>query len=649
MNKNAKKSNKSKAKASMTVPVKETKQKMSLAGGVPCLKDLVAPPAFDRSDPSFIRVGNKFARSFMIAGYPKNVFVTWLDALFNSEDDLDMAIHINPTDERAALDELTNKITQFQAQLTTELERGSNRNVTRLQSQIDELVSERAKIEQNYINMFGVQIDMNLYCDSAEALNKQSQLMESSMRGRKVKIMPLYFQQDEGYKSCLPFGKSWLPRNYRNFSSEALTACFPFYNAEVSHKDGIFLGINSQTGTPIYIDLYDRRLLNSSNIAVFGQSGSGKTFFTSLLTMRSVLNGVRTVIIDPEGDYTSVTRAMGGTLITIAPNNSACCPNPLDLEDEDEVNEDGTPTGRRVVQVKEKVADVLNLIGVMVGGELTQEQRSLLSYTIAAVYEDAGFNEDPNSLYDDQAILEDDVFTHNGHKKRMPQISDLIHKLEEVTQSERNRCLVPVMNSLRMFSADGVYGLFDHQTPPELQNLKDAPVITFNVKQLEENVLRPIGMYVALSWTWEKFAKRNVKIRKRVLVDEAWMMMSKNMSGHEYTAAFLENMSRRIRKRNGGLCVSSQNFREFSDNPQGKAVLTNSAVNVFLKQTNTDIDEVQKLFKLSDGERDYLLTARKGCFLLRAGVDSTIGYAYPTSYEKVLIERGTVADLDRRR
>ena len=158
----------------------------TLENGVPCLKDLMAPPAFDRTNPDHIKVGNKVVRSFILAGYPKNVYVTWLDKLYNSENDLDIALHINPTDERAALDELTNKITQFQAQLDTEAEKGSNRNITRLQAQINALVEERAKVEQNYINMFGVQIVMNLYADSVEKLNKQSQLMESSMRGLKV-------------------------------------------------------------------------------------------------------------------------------------------------------------------------------------------------------------------------------------------------------------------------------------------------------------------------------------------------------------------------------------------------------------------------------------------------------------------------------
>lgn len=273
-----------------------------LENGVPCLKDMIAPPAFDRSEPDHIKVNNKVVRSFLISGYPTLVHVMWLNSLYNSEDDLDIQIHVVPLDEREALDELTNKITQFQAQLALEMEKGSNRNITRLQSQITDLVNERAKIEQSGTSMFSAQIVLNLYADTVEALNKQAQLMESHLRGLKVKLLPLYLQQDQGYKSALPYGKTWLPRNYRNFSTDALSSLFPFYNAEVSHKNGILVGINTQTNTPIYMDFYDRHLLNNSNITVFGQAGSGKTFLVSLMTMRSVLNNIRTVIIDPEGE-----------------------------------------------------------------------------------------------------------------------------------------------------------------------------------------------------------------------------------------------------------------------------------------------------------------------------------------------------------
>ncbi len=620
----------------------QNQQSNQLATGVPSMKDLVAPPSFDRSNPDYIKVGNKFVRNFIIAGYPKMISVGWADTIYNYDGDLDLAIHINPTDERNALDELTNKITQFEAQLATEIEKGSNRNITRLQSQIQELYAERQKVEQNYISIFGIQMIMNLYCQSLDQLNKETQLLDNSLKGRKIKLMPMYLQMDQGYKSALPFGKTWLPKNYRNFSSEGLTACFPFYNAEISHVTGVFLGVNLQTATPVYIDFYDRKILNNGNVTVFGCAGSGKTFLVSLLTMRSALKQIRTVIIDPEGEYRTITQSLGGATIVIAPDSTALI-NPFDIEEEDEVDDDGTPTGAKVVKINEKVADLLNLIGVMCGN-IDNEQRSLISYVISEVYADFGFTEDPSSLYVEQAALNDaGEFVHHGRKKPMPTFSDFHRKLEEVSKMDANKCLVNVANALRMFKKGGVYGMFDNQTSPNLQNFKDAPVVTFDVSQLEESILRPIGMFIALNWAWEKFAKKNVKQKKRIVCDEAWMLTNKNMAGHEFTAQFLETTSRRIRKRNGGLLVASQNFKEFSDNPQGQAVLTNASVNVFLKQNATDIDDVAAVFKLSDGEKNFLSTAKKGHFLLKMGQESTVAFAKAFEYEKYLIERKTIA------
>lgn len=627
-------------------PVDVLGQDVSLTGnlinnGVPSLKDLIAPPSFDRSSPDHMQVGDKFVRNFIIAGFPRQIAVGWANALYNYEGDLDLALHINPTDERIALDELTSKITQFEAQLATEMEKGSNRNITRLRSQIEDLYQERIKAEQNYISLFSIQMIMNLFTNSLEQLNKETQLLENSLKGRKIKLMSNYLRQDMGYKSALPFGRSWLNRNYRNFNSEALTACYPFYNAEISHPTGVFVGVNNQTQTPIYIDFYDRKLLNNGNTTVFGTAGSGKTFMVSLLTMRSVLKQIRTAIVDPEGEYKIITQALGGVNIEIKPGGAI--PNPFDLEDEEEVDDYGYPTGRKVVKLQEKISDLLNLIGVMCGG-LEREQISLLSLVLADTYKEFGMTEMPESLYTDDVILnEEGEFIHHGQKKTMPTLSDFHERLVTASKLPGNECLIPVANSLQMFVRTGVYGLFDTQTSPELVNMKAAPVITFDVSSLEDKVLRPIGMYIALTWCWEKFAKKDLSIKKRIVCDEAWMLVKKEMAGSEFTAQFLENTARRIRKRNGSLLVASQNFKEFADNPQGQAVLTNTTVNIFLKQNATDIDDVQSVFKLSDGERNFMLSATKGNFLLKMQEESTTGYAMAFDYEKFLIERKSAA------
>lgn len=626
----------------------KVKEQSILQNGIPDPKDLIAPTCFRRDAFDYIGVGDRFVRSFLMTGYPRHISIGWADRLYNYNGDLDMAIHINPLEVRGALDELTDKITQYEAQYRLETEKGSNRNVTNLQNKIQELYLEREKIEQNYISMFKVQMVANMYAKTVEELDKKTDMLDNSLRGQKISLVPLHLRQDQGYKTCMPFGYSWLPKNFRNFSSEGLTACFPFYNAEISHPSGEFVGVNLQTKTPIYVDFYDRKLLENGNTTIIGRAGSGKTFLVSLITMRSALNGIRTVIIDPEGEYSSITEALGGTVIKIAPG-STTIPNPFDLEDEEETDEDGNLTGRRVVNIKEKIADLLNLIGVMTG-ELTQEQRSLVSFALASIYEDFGLTEDYTSLYDDNVLLDDDgVFTHHGRRRPMPIFSDFHRKLVELSKQPGNESLVSVANALRMFTKEGVYGLFDQQTSESMMNYKDSPVICFDIKQLEENVLRPIGMYIALSWAWEKFAKKNPMIKKRIVCDEAWMLTNPNMAGYQYTAQFLETCSRRSRKRNCSLLVASQNFKEFASCPQGEAVLTNSVVRFFLRQSPTDIDAIQEKFKMSNGEKQYLMSPPKGHFLLKMNSESTIGYAHATDYEKYLIERRTIAGQTARK
>lgn len=600
-------------------------------------KDYFAPSGFDLSDPAYIKVGDKYVKSFIVKGFPSRVSIGWLDNLYNYDGDMDTALYIEPADERTALDELTNKITQYEAQLYKEQESGSNKHITRLQNNINQLYAQREKLEQNYENLFHIQIILNLYTDSEHDLKKETQLLDNKLTGKKINLMPSYLRQDISYKSALPFGKNFLSDGYRNFNSGALTSCFPFYNSEISHKNGVFFGVNMSTMTPAFIDFYDRSLLANSNLTVFGKSGYGKTFFVSLLTLRSALKGIRTVIIDPEGEYAEVTKSTGGSMIQISPESKTKI-NPFDLEEEEETDDEGKPTGEKVVRIKDKVSDILNLIAVMAGG-LSREQESLVSIIISKLYEDMGFNTNPESLYVTEPEFNQKTgeFYHQGKKRDMPTFSDFHKALMDFSETEKIPSLKTLGNSLKMFKKGEVYGMFDCQTSSNI-DFKNSPVITFDISQLEESILRPIGMYIALTWTWEKFIKKNPEDKKRIVVDEAWMFVSDKMSGYEYTSAFLDKSARRIRKRNGGLLVASQNFVEFENNEQGKAVLTNASMNVFLRQDSSDIDGVKETFKLSQGESAFLLTARRGEMLLRMGEESSVAFALAFDNEKAIID-----------
>lgn len=607
-------------------------------------KDLIAV-SIKRDGEDYLQVGDKYVRTLMMNGVPTLVQIGWLDQMLNFEGDSDTIIHVHPADTRSALDELTNKITQYQAQLDTETQKGNIRNITLYQDKVNSLVEQRRALEQNYENLYYVQIGTNIYENSLDELNKQTLRLENSLKGRRINVDRMYLQEEDAYKTVLPIGMSFIKDRYRNFNTGALCACFPFYNSEICHKDGVFIGMNLSTMTPIFVDIYDRKVLNNSNMSVFGTAGSGKTFFVSLLTMRSALKGIRSVIIDPEGEYGKIAKVLGGVTVKLAPGSKSGI-NPMDIDYEDETDDFGKPTGKQSVDVKGKVADVLDLISVMVG-DVPAECRNTVSAAIMKSYSDIGITSDPDSLYEEGSVFDEESGELIQHqRKRMPTLTNFRNNLYSLMdpKSPLYNKLSIIYDAMGSYVKGGLYDLFDRQTSEDLQGFSNAIVLNFDVNELEKGALRPLAMYVAMTWTWEKIVKKNPSIKKRIICDEAWMLVSKNMAGHEFTSSFLENCARRIRKRNGGLLVASQNFTEFEETSQGKAVLTNTTMKIFLKQNSTDIDAVQEAFRLSEGEKNFLLSAKKGSMLIKLNDDDVIATAMPSDFERDLISINKIVD-----
>lgn len=611
------------------------------------VKDLIAPYIFNFQNEDFVRVGSKYCRSFVMNGFPNEVGIKWLDSLYNYKGDMDTAIYMIPTNERMAIDELTKQITQLITQLEMEKQKGSIKYINKLQDQIEDLVAQRTKLERNYEKLFHVQICSNLYCDSESQLKKESETLDKELRGKNINHMPLYLRQKEAYCSGLPFGNSFVTEFYRNLNTGALTACFPFYNSEISHKSGVFQGINIFTKTPIYIDYYNRDLLTNGNIVCIGTSGAGKTYGLTLLTMRSMLKGIKTAIIDPEGEYIYITRYLGGKHITISPESETKL-NPFDLEleqiEKDIMNDKGQKQTivEEVIRINDKVADIMNLLLIIFKAfNLDSSKQGIFSQLLQQLYKDKGFTSDPNSLYEESEDGEYDEETGMFYTKilrKMPTISDFYELVEKYMIKHEDNTLKPYLDCLSMFRADGIYGMFDCQTSKEVQNYQDAPIITFDISKIEDKVLRPIGMYVALTWTWEKFGKKNIHVKKRVICDEAWMLLDKNMPGAEMAGSFLNTLARRFRKRNGGLLVASQSLLEFHENQYGQAILNNSATRIFMKQDANTIGKIKDSFKLSQGEADFLVSAQKGQMLIRMEKESTIGFALALDSERRIIE-----------
>lgn len=616
-----------------------SKESYIFSDGCRDIKDFLAPAGIQMTSEQDLLVEDCYTRGFVMTGMRPMTQIGWLDDLYNYNGDMDTCVYIEPVDERRAIDELTKKIAQYEANQLVEAQKGSIKNTTKNANILKELYRQRSLLEANMENMFKVEILAQMYQKDLKELNKESQKLITRMAGKKNKLMPLFLRQEEAYRSTRPFGINHITDWYRNFGTGAAGDCFPFYNVEYSQDHGYMFALNRETGTPIFIDPFDRTIFNNANISIFGGSGAGKTYTDSLVVLHMVQQGCYGVLIDADGELGKVVNAVGGEYLTVAPGEYAL--NPFDVDVEDEVTEDGEPTGRRFINIKDKASSLLNMIAIMSGEKLDSDVRAMIADCLLALYAQFGITEDPESIFIESSGNFDAVsgeFTTGRVRKIMPVFSDFHAMLVTKAQDEQSIALMSVADALKIFCKGGLYDMFDGQTTAGV-DIENAPLVAFNVSKLEENVLRPIAMYVVFSWVWDKFIKRHPERKKFVLLEEAWMMIKESLAGSEYTAEFTEKAARRIRKRNGCLIVSSQNVREFEKSSHGQAVLDNTTIKILMKQEPADINTTQRIFQLSEGEKNSLIQAKRGECLIKMNEISTKGVVYAFDFEDKLISK----------
>ena len=418
---------------------------------------------------------------------------------------------------------------------------------------------------------------------------------------------------------------------------------FPFISSEIGHSTGIPLGFDKQTGLPILYDNFHPSLTNY-NMVIFGKSGAGKGVTIKTITARSsVLMGIESLALDAEGEYGVVAESLGGINVVISPTSQTII-NIFDVEPEitkDEI----TGKERTVLNIENKVEDVTNVLVTMARGSTRSEEvneitKQIIAETVGEEYQAFGINNNPNSIYADDNLEFGSRLTRK--KKELPTIGSWYRRLLRKAEENDNidyqfhfSYLIKVMRQyVREF--DGQMGYFDGQSTFEL--LEGSPFINLDISQLEERFARPLAQQILLSWIWEKYVKKNSEDKskakkKRVLVDEAWMLLP-----YPEAVDFLNTMARRARKRNVSLAVISQKFQDFYESKEAQSVLTSSDTKLFLAQDKSEIQYIQEVFKLSEGEANYLLTASRGEGLLKVGNETAILEIRPTQREFQFIE-----------
>ena len=432
-------------------------------------------------------------------------------------------------------------------------------------------------------------------------------------------------------------------KKIHTFDRRSMGTVFPFTTSEVGHPTGVPLGFNKQTGVPILFDNFHPSLTNY-NMVIFAKSGAGKSVtMKTLISRSSVLMGIESLALDAEGEYTVVAEALGGINVVISPNSQTII-NLFDIEIE-KVKDEITGRERPILNVENKVEDVTQALLTMARGstrstEVNELTKQIISESVAEEYARVGITADPASLYESDSVISGDAL--GKRKKEMPTIGSWYKRIVEKAKQNDNSdyrfhysYLIKVMKQY-VRELNGQMAYFDGQSTFEL--LDGAPFINLDISQLEERFARPLAQQILLSWIWEKYVKKNSEDRtkatkKRVLVDEAWMLLP-----YPEAVDFLNTMARRARKRNVSLAIISQRFQDFYEKPEAQAVLTSSDTKLFLAQDKSEINYLKEVFKLSEGEAGFLVTCLKGEGLLKVGADTAILQIKPTRKEFEFVE-----------
>lgn len=619
------------------------------------IKDIIAPSGIDASHYDYLEVFSKysrFLRTFYVTTLPRQAtFPYFLSGIYEFGD-INTSVYISPIAESVSTKDLNKTIVELQSERYVASDREDINRSSILAQKQSEAEALRDQIAAGYNKLFETTIIATLFAYSKSELDKASELLAMEASKNMVGIKAVWAQQEEAYQSNIPLNRNKLNRKHV-FDRGSMATVFPFISSDIGHDVGVPIGINKQTGLPVLFDNFHPSLTNY-NMIIFGKSGSGKSVtIKTIMARSSVLMGLENLVIDAEGEYVIVADSLNGINVTISPNSDTII-NIFDIEPEI-VKDEITGREKTVLNVENKVEDVTQSLLTMARGatrssEVNELTKQIIAEIASELYARAGINNNVESLYVESKDSDDII---GKVKKPMPTISDWYDLLEEKSKEDSNdtydyhyRYLLKVMKQYcRKF--DGQMAYFDGQSTFELMD--GNLFINLNLSQLEEKFARPLAQQILLSWVWEKYVKKNSENKekarkKRVLIDEAWMLLD-----YPEAVQFLNTMARRARKRNVSLTVVSQKFQDFYEKKEAQAILTSSEVKLFLAQDKSEIEYLKEVFKLSDGETDFLLTCYRGEGLIKIGQESAVIAIQPTQKEFEFVETNLTKIIESRK
>jgi len=537
--------------------------------GLVSTKDIIAPGALE-VDTDFIKIGNKYYRTLFTTINRRFVEVNWLSSLINFDASQTVSMYIYPSDGKEILDDLRRKITEMEAELTTDIQRGRIVNPA-TQAKLEDAMNLQADLVKGEERFFQMGLYMTLSAGNKDDLDRITKNLEAAMGALMVLTKKTSYQSEDAFITTLPLGVDKLNLT-RNMDTTSLATTFPFVSSDLSDDKGIMYGINEHNGSLI---IFDRFSMQNYNSVVFATAGAGKSYMIKLEALRSLMMGTEIIVIDPENEYKDLCEAVGGQYIAFGYGEASKI-NPFDLS---LVVEEGENA------LNSKILTLHKLFKIMLG-EMDPVEESILDRAIVDAYKMKGVTPDPES-----------------QGKEAPLIEDLYKSLVGMEDQKA----AGLAARLEKYIKGSFAGIFNQKTTVNLNN----EFVVFGVRNLEES-LRPIAMHIILDYIWTIVKK---ELRKRILVvDEAWYLMQ-----YPDSAAFLRGIVKRGRKYYLGVTTITQDVDDFLQTPYGKEIVTNSAIQILLKQHSAAIDQVGEVFYLSEGEKQLLLSADKGEGIFFAG------------------------------
>lgn len=573
--------------AAATQKKQDSKALATLQKGMISLADVIAPSSVE-VDFRYIRVGERYFKTIFIVGYPRFVSANWLQPLIDFDHSMHIAMFCYPTSSPDVLSDLRRKIAEMEATISSQVEEGKVIDA-KTRAALDDALALQEQLAKGVERFFQFSLYITLSAESLEDLDDTSKRLSTTLSSILLLSKTATLQMEDGFKTTLPFGQDRLFLT-RNMDTTSLASTFPFTSATLTQDKGIMYGVNEQNGSLI---IFERFSLENANEVVLGKSGAGKSFLIKLEAMRQFMFGTEVIIIDPEGEYEALAKTLGGEHVSFSPSDPIKI-NPFDLSG---VYEEGE---------NELGLKILSLHGLLriIMGDLDAAHDAILDRALVETYRQKGITADPTTQKLQPPLMEDLYKVLVGYED--PNARDLAFRLEKFIKGSLN-------------------GIFNQQSNFDLTN----PFTVFSIKALEEE-LRPIAMHIILDFVWTKVRKT---LKKRLLIlDEAWYIMK-----YQDSASFVYGVAKRARKYYLALTTATQDVEDFLSTDYGKAILSNSSIQMLLKQGASEVDKIAQVFYLSEGEKELLLSADVGEGLFFAGQSHVAMKVIAAPFEHTII------------